>query len=255
MSRMTTDELLARYPDYYKDVRHLEVIDIYRILDLYGVTDPTVQHAVKKLLIPGKRSGGKAPEKDMMEAVHTLERGAIMREEDMNKGKLSPKPAVVVTNTVSAPSISDKVIQEMITDPTPIVPVRDINACAIPECTARREIGSSFCSRHQPPKAPEAPKPWSQGDYSAPPPPPPPAAPPQSTVWQAPNPVPEPAVKHKPDCTEKVSALVCPCNDFPVASLPVPVPSLPTPSLPVDGLALAVHNNVNASSPSPLPRC
>lgn len=247
--RLTTDELLARYPHYYKDVRHLEVVDIYRVLELFGVTDPTVQHAVKKLMVPGKR-GGKGVAKDLDEALDTLERGAIMREEDLLRGTLSPKPTVVVVNSVQQPSA-----------PAP-VPPRDTNRCQLGVCHNRREIGSLFCLEYQVPVA-KAPEPWAPAPAPAapPPPPPPPPAPPQSTVWQAPNPVPEPAVKHKPECTEKVSALVCPCNDPPTLrcevapSMPVPTPSLPAPQLPVDGLALAVHNNVNASSPSPLPRC
>ena len=35
---------------YFKDVTHLKTIDVYRVLDLFGVSNPCIQHAVKKLL-------------------------------------------------------------------------------------------------------------------------------------------------------------------------------------------------------------
>ena len=38
---------------YFKDVTHLKTIDVYRVLDLFGVLNPCVQHAVKKLLCSG----------------------------------------------------------------------------------------------------------------------------------------------------------------------------------------------------------
>jgi len=38
-----------KHPHYHKDVRHLETIDVYRVLALFNVTDPCIQHAVKKL--------------------------------------------------------------------------------------------------------------------------------------------------------------------------------------------------------------
>lgn len=81
--------LLDAYPQYYKDVSHLEVIDVYRIINLYGVTDPTAQHSLKKLLLSGQRTGGKTVEKDLKEARDTLSRGLEMRKEDSRK--LSPE--------------------------------------------------------------------------------------------------------------------------------------------------------------------
>jgi hypothetical protein len=58
-----------------------DYIDIYRILDLYNVTDPCIQHAVKKLLCAGKR-GYKEVEKDVEEAIMSLQRWEEMREEE-----------------------------------------------------------------------------------------------------------------------------------------------------------------------------
>lgn len=69
------------YNHYKKDVTHLESIDVYRILELYNVTDPCVQHAIKKLLCAGNR-GAKTEEQDIIEARDTLNRKLEMIEED-----------------------------------------------------------------------------------------------------------------------------------------------------------------------------
>lgn len=69
------------YNHYKKDVTRLESIDVYRILELYNVTDPCVQHAVKKLLCAGNR-GSKTEEQDIIEARDTLNRKLEINEED-----------------------------------------------------------------------------------------------------------------------------------------------------------------------------
>lgn len=73
--------LVEKYPHYYKDIRHLNIIDIYRFLDLFGVSDPCIQHAAKKLSVGGKR-GTKDYEKDVKEAMDTLNRWEYMQEEN-----------------------------------------------------------------------------------------------------------------------------------------------------------------------------
>ena len=70
-----------KYPHYFKPVGHLETIDVYRVLDLFHVADPCLQHAVKKLLVAGGR-GHKDAEKDVAEAIDALERWQEMRAED-----------------------------------------------------------------------------------------------------------------------------------------------------------------------------
>ena len=72
------------YDHYFKDVSHLKVIDIYRILELYEVTNPCVQHAVKKLLCSGKR-GVKDANNDIKEAFATLDRYLEMQVENNAK--------------------------------------------------------------------------------------------------------------------------------------------------------------------------
>lgn len=70
---------------YFKDVSHLNKIDVYRIIELYGITNPCVGHALKKMLCTGNRSGGKTYEQDLREAVDSLNRALQMIEEDKKK--------------------------------------------------------------------------------------------------------------------------------------------------------------------------
>lgn len=67
---------------YFKDVSKLQTIDVYRALALFGVTDPCLQHAVKKLLVAGGRGGGKDIRRDIQEAIDTLTRWQEMRTEE-----------------------------------------------------------------------------------------------------------------------------------------------------------------------------
>lgn len=76
-----------KHPHYHKDVRHLETIDVYRVLHLFNVTDPCIQHAVKKLLVAGGRGAGKDMGKDIQEAIDSLQRFQEMRQEDQQPNK------------------------------------------------------------------------------------------------------------------------------------------------------------------------
>lgn len=69
-----------KYSHYYKPVPYTHV-DVYRVLMLFEVTDPCVQHAIKKLLVPGGR-GTKDRLKDLREAVVSINRAIAMSEED-----------------------------------------------------------------------------------------------------------------------------------------------------------------------------
>lgn len=77
-----------KHSHYYKDVRHLETVDVYRILRLFDVADPCLQHAVKKLLVAGGR-GGKDVRRDLREAIDSIERAIAMMDED-EKGLVEP---------------------------------------------------------------------------------------------------------------------------------------------------------------------
>ena len=69
---------------YFKDVSNLKHIDIYRVLLLFGVTDPCLQHATKKLLCAGNR-GVKDELKDVQEAITSLTRYLEIKTEDNKK--------------------------------------------------------------------------------------------------------------------------------------------------------------------------
>lgn len=66
----------AKYPKYYKPVGTLTEIDVYAIHHLFAIDDPSgaIQHASKKLLLSGVRTGGKTKVQDIREARDTLNR-------------------------------------------------------------------------------------------------------------------------------------------------------------------------------------
>jgi hypothetical protein len=65
-----------KYPQYYKPVGDLKEIDVYAVHHLFDIQDPSgcIQHASKKLLLSGVRTGGKSALKDIKEARDTLTR-------------------------------------------------------------------------------------------------------------------------------------------------------------------------------------
>lgn len=71
-----------KHPHYYKNVAHLKSIDVYRVLERFGVTNPSIQHAIKKLLVAGGRGAGKDCDQDVQEAINSLVRFQEMRLED-----------------------------------------------------------------------------------------------------------------------------------------------------------------------------
>lgn len=85
---VTSDQLVAGvitpgdHSHYFKDVQHLETLDVYRVLKLLNVADPCIQHAVKKLLVAGGRGAGKDITQDIEEAIDSLDRWLEMANED-----------------------------------------------------------------------------------------------------------------------------------------------------------------------------
>lgn len=71
-----------KHNHYFKDVRDIDHIDVYRVLLAFQVTDPCIQHAVKKLLVAGGRGAGKDITRDIKEAIDSLERWNEMRAEE-----------------------------------------------------------------------------------------------------------------------------------------------------------------------------
>lgn len=67
---------------YFKDVSKLAEVDVYRVLELFKVTDQALGHAIKKLLVAGGRGAGKDMGRDVQEAIDTLTRRMEMWRED-----------------------------------------------------------------------------------------------------------------------------------------------------------------------------
>jgi hypothetical protein len=65
-----------KYGAYYKDVSRLDLIDVYETHRLFKIDDPSgcIQHASKKLLLSGVRTGNKTKLQDIEEARDTLNR-------------------------------------------------------------------------------------------------------------------------------------------------------------------------------------
>ncbi len=74
-------EQVRQHSHYKKDVSNLEFVDVYRVLKLFDVTDPCLQHAIKKLLCSGRR-GAKSSDQDVQEALDSLVRFQQMCIED-----------------------------------------------------------------------------------------------------------------------------------------------------------------------------
>jgi hypothetical protein len=85
---------MTKHSHYHKDVSNLKTIDVYRTLELFGVTDQALGHAIKKLLCAGQRGAGKTFEQDVREAVDTLNRRLqMLAEDDAPKAFEAPAPS------------------------------------------------------------------------------------------------------------------------------------------------------------------
>lgn len=73
------------FSHYFRECR-FAAIDIYRVLLIFGVTDPCLQHAAKKVLCAGMR-GSKDAGNDISEAIATLQRWQEMRAEEVELTK------------------------------------------------------------------------------------------------------------------------------------------------------------------------
>jgi hypothetical protein len=73
---------VKQHNHYFKDVSKLDTIDVYRVLSMFNVTDPCLQHAIKKLLVAGGRGAGKDINRDIKEAIDSLVRWQEMQAEN-----------------------------------------------------------------------------------------------------------------------------------------------------------------------------
>lgn len=76
------DSVRSKHSHYHKNVTNLDFIDVYRVLQLFNVTDPCIQHTVKKLLVAGGRGAGKDITRDIQESIDSLKRWQEMRTEE-----------------------------------------------------------------------------------------------------------------------------------------------------------------------------
>jgi len=76
------ESLSTKYPKYYKSVGNLKEIDVYAVHSLFNIQDPSgaIQHASKKLLLSGVRTGKKSAYEDIKEARDTLTRWLQLNE-------------------------------------------------------------------------------------------------------------------------------------------------------------------------------
>lgn len=79
--RLPTSDMPRPHSHYFKPCPFPSV-DVYRVLKMFEVTDPCLQHAVKKLLCTGNR-GHKSAEKDVQDAIDSLTRWQGMRKEEL----------------------------------------------------------------------------------------------------------------------------------------------------------------------------
>jgi hypothetical protein len=82
--KVDKEDKQQKHQHYKKDVRHLDYIDVYRIIDLYELHDPCFQHAIKKILVPGAR-GHKDLTKDINDIIDTMQRKLEMIAENEKK--------------------------------------------------------------------------------------------------------------------------------------------------------------------------
>lgn len=75
-----SNEEKKEFPHYYKSIEHLAedgYMDVYDVLDIFEVNNPAIAHAVKKMLVTGKR-GHKDEVRDIKDAISTLNRALTL---------------------------------------------------------------------------------------------------------------------------------------------------------------------------------
>ena len=78
-----TVSLATKYPKYYKSTQGMTEVDVYAVHKLFDIQDPSgaIQHASKKLLLSGVRTGNKTKYQDITEARDTLNRWLELNKE------------------------------------------------------------------------------------------------------------------------------------------------------------------------------
>lgn len=81
VKKLTNREQKGAYSSYFRDCPY-EKVDIYRILQMFDITDQAIGHAIKKLMLAGVRTGAKSTRQDIEEAIVTLQRRLEMMDEE-----------------------------------------------------------------------------------------------------------------------------------------------------------------------------
>ena len=76
----------GKHNHYFRDCPY-DKIDVYRIIDIFEITDPVAQHILKKCIATGKR-GHKDEERDWQDIVDSAQRRLQMLAEDKAVGSV-----------------------------------------------------------------------------------------------------------------------------------------------------------------------
>jgi hypothetical protein len=79
---------IVKHAHYFRDVSHLKKLDVYRVADLFGVTDQALGAALKKVVAAGQR-GAKNTAQDVQEAIDSLLRWQDMQVENAQAAQAS----------------------------------------------------------------------------------------------------------------------------------------------------------------------
>jgi hypothetical protein len=76
-------EIRQTYSHYYRPIPPgVTHVDLYRFASMFNITDQAIFHAIKKLVVPGLRTGGKSTRQDVEEAIASLRRWLEMEDEN-----------------------------------------------------------------------------------------------------------------------------------------------------------------------------
>lgn len=81
---LAKSKMAEKHPHYYANVKNLEFIDVYDVIELFGVKNACLQHVLKKIMVIGNR-GHKNHDTDLQDIYDTLDRYKIMRGELHNE--------------------------------------------------------------------------------------------------------------------------------------------------------------------------
>jgi len=74
------ESLFSNKSKYHREIKKGVSVDVYDVLSAFEVVNPAMQHALKKMLAPGKR-GAKDTIQDMQEAIQSIERAIELEKE------------------------------------------------------------------------------------------------------------------------------------------------------------------------------